>query len=280
MHIIDRQATREIDPSIHLSIVIPAYNEEQRIGSTLERICVYLMQQSYSAEVIVVDDGSHDATVQIVASFCSMAPPVRLLQNGWNRGKGFSVRHGFLHARGAYLLFSDADLSTPIEEVEKLFAALCGPCEIAIGSRGLPNSHIEVHQPWYREHMGRLFNKLVRVLAVRGIHDTQCGFKCFTRDSALNICRRMTCDRFGFDVEMLYLARLLGYRVHEVPVVWRNSPQTRVHMLRDPALMVYDLFHIRWNALGGRYDQRKHLTTTCQHCAKSGVASVPVIADE
>jgi len=238
---------------MYLSIVIPAYNEEQRIGGTLETVVAYLLRQPYTAEIIVVDDGSHDATARTVAPFCNMLPPVHLLHNGRNRGKGFSVRSGFLYARGEYLLFSDADLSTPIAEVEKLLAALQEPCDVAIASRALRGSRVEVHQPWYRENMGRLFNVFVQALAVPGIWDTQCGFKCFTREAALHICQRMTRERFGFDVEMLYLAHLLGYRVREIPVVWRNSPQTRVHAFRDSLSMLCDLLCIRWNAARGRY---------------------------
>jgi dolichyl-phosphate beta-glucosyltransferase len=246
--------------AICLSIVIPAYNEAQRISTTLHKILAYLEQQTYTAEIIVVDDGSYDATARIVASFSCNIAPVSLLQNSQNRGKGFSVRQGFLYAHGAYLLFSDADLSTPIEEVEKLFEALSEPCDIAIASRAMPGSRVERHQPWYRENMGRLFNVLVRALGLSEMRDTQCGFKCFTREAALEICHRMTRQRFGFDVEMLYLALKLGYRVREVPVVWRNSPQTRVHALRDSVSMACDLLQIRWNDLCGRYDRRPQRT--------------------
>jgi dolichyl-phosphate beta-glucosyltransferase len=245
---------------MYLSVVIPAYNEAQRIGETLGVIRAYLQQQPYPAEIIVVDDGSEDRTASIVRAFDVGLPPIQVLQNGRNRGKGFSVRQGFLQARGEYLLFSDADLSTPIEEVEKLFAALHEPCDIAIGSRALPGSRVEVHQPWYREHMGRLFNVFVQALAVPGIRDTQCGFKCFRREAALAICQRMAAERFGFDVEMLYLARRLGYRVREVPVVWRNSPQTRVRMWRDSIAMGSDLLRIRWNDLWGQYDRPVPMT--------------------
>jgi dolichyl-phosphate beta-glucosyltransferase len=240
---------------MELSVIIPAYNEEQRIGNTLRVIHAYLQRQPYQSEIIVVDDGSLDGTVALVRSCGSALPAISLLQNGRNRGKGFSVRRGFLHARGDYLLFSDADLSTPIEEVEPLFAALQGSCDIAIGSRALPGSRVEVHQPWYREHMGRLFNVFVQALAVPGIHDTQCGFKCFTREAALEICQRMTAERFGFDVEMLYVARRLGYRVQEVPVVWRNSAQSRVRVWWDSISMIHDLLRIRWNSICGRYDR-------------------------
>jgi dolichyl-phosphate beta-glucosyltransferase len=162
-----------------------------------------------------------------------------------------------LHARGEYLLFSDADLSTPIEEVEKLVAALHESYDIAIASRALPRSRVEVHQSWCRESMGRLFNFLVQALVLPGVWDTQCGFKCFARYAVLDIYQYMTLERFGFDVELLYLARRLGYAVCEVPVAWRNSPQTRVRMLRDSATMLCDLLRIRWNDVCGRYDQRK-----------------------
>jgi dolichyl-phosphate beta-glucosyltransferase len=240
---------------IELSVVIPAYNEEQRLGKTLQTVVAYLRQQPYPAEILVVDDGSQDGTAEAAQVFQGASPPVRVLRNGRNRGKGFSVRHGFEQARGAYLLFTDADLSTPIDELDKLLAALREPADIAIGSRALPASRVEVHQPWYREAMGRLFNRLVRALAVPGIRDTQCGFKCFRREAALEICRRMTRERFGFDVEMLYLARRLGYRVREVPVIWRHSPQSRVRLLRDALSMLVDLGRIRWYALRGRYDR-------------------------
>src|SRR5262249_18035052 len=234
-------------PSVRLSVVIPAYNEEGRIGDTLDRILGYLARQTYDAEIIVVDDGSRDGTAEIVTRAGGKAPPVQLLRNSRNRGKGFSVRVGFLRARGEYVLFSDADLSTPIEEVAKLLGALAGPYDIAIASRALPGSRILVHQMPHREHMGRAFNFLVQALLLPGIRDTQCGFKCFASEAALAICGRMTLERFGFDVEMLYLARLLGYRVRELPVVWRNSPQTRVRLVRDSVSMLCDLVRIRWN---------------------------------
>ena len=264
------------NPTCDLSIVIPAYNEAQRIGNTLCTVLSYLEQRSYSAEILVVDDGSYDATPQVVTAFCNQIPPVRLLRNHRNRGKGFSVRNGFLHASGAYLLFSDADLSTPIEEIEQLFAALQESCDVAIASRALAKSRVEVHQPWYRENMGRLFNVLVQTLVLPGIRDTQCGFKCFTREAALNICQRITLERFGFDVEMLYLARKLRYRIREVPVVWRNSPQSRVHVLRDSVSMFGDLLRIRWNDLCGRYQRQQHAVSQRDRKKKSPLgAAIP-----
>lgn len=245
---------------MHLSVIIPAYNEEQRIRDTLHMMQAYLQRQPYTAEIIVVDDGSQDGTASLVRAFDTSPPCISLLQNDRNRGKGFSVRQGFLHAGGDYLLFSDADLSTPIEAVETLLTELQETCDIAIGSRALPGSRVEVHQPWYRENMGRLFNLFVQALAVPGIHDTQCGFKCFRRAAALAICQRMTTERFGFDVEMLYLARRLGYRVREVPVVWRNSPQSRVRVWRDSIAMLNELIQIRWNGVRGRYDRPAETT--------------------
>jgi dolichyl-phosphate beta-glucosyltransferase len=258
---------------MYLSVIIPAYNEEQRIGETLRVVHAYLQRQPYPAEIIVVDDGSQDGTAAIVRACHGWLPSVHLLQNGRNRGKGFSVRQGFLRARGEYLLFSDADLSTPIEEVEKLFAALREPYDIAIGSRALRESRVEVHQPWYREHMGRLFNVFVQALAVPGIWDTQCGFKCFRHAAGRAICQRMAAEGFGFDVEMLYLARRLGYRVCEVPVVWRHSPQTRVRVWRDSIAMMGDLLRIRWNDLRARYDQPTGMTS--QAHAHGAIAAPP-----
>jgi dolichyl-phosphate beta-glucosyltransferase len=271
----------EVGASMHLSVIIPAYNEEQRIGETLHVIHAYLQRQPYPAEIIVVDDGSQDATATIVRACDGRVLPIYVLQNGRNRGKGFSVRQGFLQARGEYLLFSDADLSTPIEEVEKLFAALREPCDIAIGSRALPGSRVEVHQPWYREHMGRLFNVFVQALAIPGIRDTQCGFKCFRREAALAICQHMVAERFGFDVEMLYLARRLGYRVREVPVVWRNSPQTRVRMWRDPVSMLGDLLRIRWHGLRTRYEEPTGMTRQARaRCAAELLPDSHAVAKE
>jgi dolichyl-phosphate beta-glucosyltransferase len=228
---------------VELSIIIPAYHEEQRIGKSLETILAYLRPQPYASEVLVVDDGSRDGTAAIVASFQGGRPPVRLLRHAPNRGKGFSVRRGFTHAQGTYLLFTDADLSTPIEEVEKLLAAL-RTADIAIGSRALPGSRIIVPQPWSRRVLGRLFNRLVQALVLPGLHDTQCGCKGFRREAALAICQRMTSERFGFDVDMLVLARRLGYRICEVPVVWRDAPHSRVRVGRDALSMLMEVWRL------------------------------------
>lgn len=237
---------------VFLSVVIPAYNEEQRLGGTLERLFEYLQAQPYDSEVIVVDDGSRDRTAQIAAEVDAGGIPLEILQNTPNRGKGYSVRRGFLAARGERVLFSDADLSTPIEEVEKLLS-LMEEADVAIASRALADSDVTVHQPWYREGMGRMFNVIVQTFALRGIRDTQCGFKCFTREAARAVCQLLTCDRFAFDVEMLYLARKQGFIIREAPVTWINSEKSTVCPVSDSASMILDVLRIRWNDLRGRY---------------------------
>lgn len=222
--------------------MIPAFNEEGRIGSTLERIHEYLRGQPYRSEVIVVDDGSDDGTIPVAKRAAGSA---KIYANGENRGKGFSVRRGALEAAGEVVLFSDADLSTPIEEVEKLDAALREGADIAIGSRALAESDVQIHQPFYREWMGKTFNLLVRALVFPGISDTQCGFKAFRREAAREVFSRQTLPGFAFDVEVLYIARRLGYTVREVPVIWRNSPETKVGALRHSLQMFRDILKIR-----------------------------------
>ena len=235
-----------------ISVVIPAYNEEKRLGSTLERILSYMAEAGHDCEIVVVDDGSSDGTAAVAGSFSCRG--VRTLRSLSNRGKGHAVRSGMLEAGKSHVLFSDADLSTPIEEVEKLAApVLAGRAQIAFGSRAVSGSVIEVSQPFHRVAMGKTFNLLVRAIALRGFHDTQCGFKLFTRDAAREVFRRQRLSGFGFDVEILAIARRLGFRIAEVPVRWINSADTRVHAVRDSIPMFLDLFRVRWNGLLGRY---------------------------
>lgn len=239
---------------LELSIVIPAYNESRRIGATLDAALAYLAGSHTRGEVIVVDDGSRDETAALVARYAETHPAVRLLRNGCNRGKGYTVRHGVLEARGEVVLFCDADGSTPMGEASKLLAVIeAGGAEAAIGSRALPKSDLARPQPWFRRAMGWGFRNLVRLLVVRGFRDTQCGFKAFRRESAREVFRRQTLDGFAFDVEILFIARRLGYRVVEVPVRWLDSRDSRVRPGRDAARMLLDLFRIRWRALSGRY---------------------------
>lgn len=207
-----------------------------------------------SYEVLVVDDGSGDGTARVVEDFARSRPEVKLLANGSNRGKGYSVRHGMLKAAGEWVLFTDSDLSAPIGELERLFeAARREGASIAIGSRALDRSLISVHQSWFRETAGRLFNLMMRALTGLPFHDTQCGFKLFEAGAARDVFSRQRIERWGFDAEALFIARKLGYRIVEVPVRWSHAEGTKVHMLRDSLNMFIDLWRVRWNHLRGLY---------------------------
>jgi len=233
-----------------LSVVVPAYNEERRLPPTLRRICEFLQTRGHSHEIIVVDDGSSDRTAECARE--ATQGRARVVRNDSNRGKGFSVRRGMLLARGARRLMTDADLSTPIEELPRLWAQLDLGTDVCIGSRATAGAQVEVHQSWFRENTGRAFNLAVRLLAVRGISDTQCGFKLFSGPSAEAVFGLARLDGFSFDVEALFLARKLGYAISEVPVVWRNDAATRVTWARG-ALAFIDLLRIRATDLSGGY---------------------------
>jgi glycosyltransferase involved in cell wall biosynthesis len=245
--------------SPELSIVIPAYNEEARLPRALARIRDYLAAHGMAedhAEVIVVDDGSKDGTPRIVEEWAHQLPSLRLVSNGDNRGKGYSVRHGMLEARGRIALFTDADLSAPIEEADKLFAALKAGNEVAIGSRALDRSLISTHQSKLRELAGMIFNGFVRLFTGLPFHDTQCGFKLFVTEPSRIVFEQQRIERFGFDPEILFLAKRHGLRTVEIPVRWAHDPATKVHVVRDSLLMFGDLVAIRWNWLLGRYPKR------------------------
>ena len=241
-----------MNPPPDLSIIIPSFNEEQRLPDTLRKIAAYVRERRPNTEVIVVDDGSSDKTATVARSYQARIPLLRVLSNGTNRGKGFSVRHGSLEARGNIVLFTDADLSSPIEEGEKLLARLATH-DVAIGSRAVDRSLIETHQSAFRESAGIVFNRIVRIILRLPFVDTQCGFKAFRRERCRIIFEQQTIERFGFDPELLYLARHHGLSTIEVPVRWAHSPATKVSMLKDSAQMFLDVFVIRWNALRGRY---------------------------
>ena len=238
-----------------LSIIIPAYNEEQRLPGTLEKIAHFLENEPISAEVLVVNDGSSDKTVAAAESFRGKIPQLRVLSNAANRGKGYSVRHGSLEARGRIALFTDADLSSPIEESRKLIAAL-KTYDVAIGSRAMDRSLIEVHESLFREFAGIIFNRIVRFILRLPFVDTQCGFKAFRRERCRILFEQQTIEGFGFDPELLYLARHHGLTTVEVPVRWAHSPATKVSMTRDSLQMFLDVFAIRWNSLRGRYRKK------------------------
>ncbi len=235
-----------------LSIVIPSFNEEKRLPATLERIAGYIRASGRETEVIVVDDGSADDTIRVADSFRGKISNLRVVSNGQNRGKGYSVRHGSMEARGEIVLFTDADLSAPIEEADKLFAKM-DEYDVAIGSRAMNRKLIEVHESRFRELAGIIFNRIVRVILRLPFVDTQCGFKAFRRESCKNIFEQQTIERFGFDPELLYLARHHGLRTAEVAVRWAHSPATKVNMWRDSIQMFFDVVIIRWNAICGRY---------------------------
>lgn len=242
--------------NIFLSIVIPAYNESKRLPKTLDRISNYLNQKRWSDEIVVVDDGSNDNTKDIAYEFCKINPNIKLLINPINKGKGYSVRRGILDSRGKYILFTDADLSTPIEDVEKLMSHIDKGYDIAIGSRSIKGSRVILHQPFARQSMGKIFNKIVQIFTVRKIIDTQCGFKLFTNKAAKAIFTYQRLNEFSFDVEALFIAKKFNLKIKEVPVTWCNSPSSKVRILKDPILMLFDLLRIRFYELMGFY--RKH----------------------
>lgn len=246
--------TMESQPD--LSIIIPAYNEESRLPKTLDQIHAYLNAAGISSEVIVVDDGSRDGTVQCVELKSAEWPALRVVKNPGNRGKGYSVRHGMLEARGKIVLFTDADLSAPIEEADKLLAALSTK-DVAIGSRAMDRGLIEVHQPWTREIAGIVFNTIVRVILGLNFEDTQCGFKAFRREKSKIIFEQQRIERFGFDPELLFLAQRNGLAVAEVPVRWSNAPGTTVSVWDGVRAMFFEVAKIRWNAMTGKYPRRK-----------------------
>lgn len=229
-----------------LSVVIPAYNEEKRIGPTLQNILDYLSKQNYKWELIVSDDGSNDQTVNLSRGLLKDIPYARVIEAPRNEGKGSAVRRGMLAAKGKYVLFSDADLSTPIEEWDQFFQYHSKGFDIVIGSRGLQSSNIEIHQGIIRETMGRTFNAIARIVAFKGINDSQCGFKSFTQESAQRLFKLQKLNGFSFDVELMFLAQKLSYKIYEAPVTWRNSEQTRVKIFSDPIKMFADVLKIRW----------------------------------
>ena len=238
------------------TIVIPAYNESSRIPATLQSVVECIRSRGWSAEVIVVNDGSTDTTAQVVRDFARNAPEVRLLENPANRGKGFSVRAGMLAALGEVVLFTDADLSAPIEEAERLFAAIADGADIAIGSRWLEKDRQTHRQPLYRQFFGRCFNALIRAVMGLKFADTQCGFKAFTREAAQTVFQLQTIERWGFDPEMLFIALKRGFWIIEVPVSWAHDERTRMSYLKDGMKMLQEIAIIRWRAFRGLYGKQ------------------------
>ena len=236
-----------------LSIVVPAYNEERRLPKTLPRIAAFLQAQGYPGEVIVVDDGSGDSTAKVVADMAAQLPVITLIRNE-HRGKGYAVKTGMLASEGEYLFLCDADLSMPIEEVVRFLPPALQGYDVAIGSREVEGAR-RYDEPSHRHLMGRVFNFLVRVLAVRGFEDTQAGFKCFRREVARDVFPYQTMDGFGFDVEILFIAQKRGYRIVEVPIDWYYMSNSRVSPIGDSVRMLREILQVRINDWGGRYDK-------------------------
>lgn len=241
-------------PEPFLSIVIPAYNEARRIGPSLEKVALYLKSKPFPAEVLVVDDGSGDGMNEVLETFRDRFRCLRIFRSELNRGKGYSVRHGVLEARGDLVLFTDADLSAPIEEADKLLAAMERElADAAVGSRGLERKLIGIHQPFLREAGGRTFNLMVRFATGLKIRDTQCGLKLFRRAQTRRAFELLQNDGFSFDFELLFLIERLGGKLVEVPVRWNNDPATKVRVLRDAARACRDLVALRWRKATGKY---------------------------
>ncbi|RPJ55132.1 MAG: glycosyltransferase family 2 protein [Acidobacteria bacterium] len=242
-----------------LSVVIPAFNEEARLGSTLEKVLAYLDSRRLAAEIVLVDDSSEDVTFSIAQRFCEqhkLADRMQILRSSQNQGKGFSIRRGMQAARGAFALMTDADLSSPIEELGKLEREVIGGAhDIAFGSRALEDSVVALHQSWFRENSGKIFNRFVRLITGLPFHDTQCGFKLFKMSSCRALFEKQRLPRFGFDVELLYIASKWGLSMKEVPVVWRHAPGSKVRFATDAPRMFLDLFRIRWNDWRGYYER-------------------------
>ncbi len=235
------------------SIIIPAYNEQDRLGATLEKVLAYAAAQGWRSEVLVVNDGSRDATGDVAREFARRNPSVRLIENPGNRGKGYSVRNGALNTSGDIVLFTDADLSTPIEEAGKLFAAIAGGADVAIGSRWLKSELQTERQPVYRQIVGRAFNLVLWAILRINYKDTQCGFKAFSGRAARSLFSLQKIDRWGFDPELLFLARKNGMKVAEVPVEWAHDHRSKIRVFRDGFRMLADLLAVRWYQITGRY---------------------------
>ena len=238
------------DPGVELTVVVPSYNEEKRLEPGLRQALDYLARRGASYELLVVDDGSRDATAGVAAAFAGRG--VRVLRHERNRGKGAAVRTGLLASRGRKVLVSDADFSTPIGELEKLEPFLHDGTPLAIGSRGMAESQVRQHQPFYRETMGKIFNRIIRLLGVRGFRDTQCGFKLVAGEVGRSLAAELKIDGFAWDVELLWLARRRGHRVAEVGVVWINSPDSRVDPIRSSFSMLRDVLLMRFRHWGSR----------------------------
>ncbi|PWT91453.1 MAG: hypothetical protein C5B54_05245 [Acidobacteria bacterium] len=238
---------------INLSLVVPVFNEEKRLSEPLLHAYEYLKTNNPEHEILYVDDGSTDRTHDLLNELTKQVPTLKVLQNPKNEGKGAAFQNGLAHAKGDVVLFSDADFSAPIEESARLLRALQEGYDIVIGSRGLPNSNIEVHQAWTREYMGKIFNFIIRSILPLRFHDTQCGFKMFTQKAVRTIVPKLRIKGFAFDVELLIIGQANQLKIAEIPVTWRNVLDSRVHPIRNSLEMLRDTFRIRFNLANNRY---------------------------
>ena len=253
------------------SFILPAYNESQRLSESIPKVLEYVRERGFAAEIIVVNDGSTDLTADLVRRFAAAHPMIVLLENPGNRGKGYSVRNGMLHARGEVALFTDADLSSPITEADKLFGALSAGADVAIGSRWLQRELQTERQPLLRQLYGRLFNLGLRVVLGLRYKDTQCGFKAFNRGAIDTVFTRQRIERWGFDPELLFLADKFKLKTLEVAVEWAHDHRSKIHPARDGLRMGIEMLEIWWNAILGRY--RKPMLVAAR---KSSPASTSV----
>ncbi len=260
--------------ALSYSFVVPAYNESERLTVSLPKIFAYVGKRQLASEIIVVNDGSSDDTAAVVRGFMQQNANVRLVENPGNRGKGYSVRNGMLHARGDIVMFTDADLSSPIDEAEKLFAALEQGADVAIGSRWLRAELQTERQPWYRQLYGRFFNLALRVTLGLKFRDTQCGFKAFTKTAAQTVFTRQRIERWGFDPELLFLANKFQLRTAEVPVAWAHDHRSKISPLRDGIRMGLEMLAVRWNDLQGLYKLPSYVPAEAE--AKPAPAPVPL----
>jgi len=238
---------------MHLSVIIPAYNEEKRLPKTLVEIDKYLRKQDYDYEIIVVNDGSKDKTAQIVEDFKSKIANLKLIDNKINHGKGYVIRQGMLEAKGEFRVFTDADNSTPIDQIEKMWPEFEKGYDVVIGSRDIRGAVLEPPQPWWRRFLGEVFGLLTNlIVGTWGIKDTQCGFKGFTQRATKDIFPRCKINRFAFDPEILIIAKKLGYKIKEIPIFWRNDPRSKVKF-KSMIKMGFDLLKIRWNLITKKY---------------------------
>jgi glycosyltransferase involved in cell wall biosynthesis len=238
---------------MELSVVIPAYNEEKRLGRTFDVIIAFLQKTGREWEIVVHDDGSKDGTVELVRRYSARHPTIRVNLGGANRGKGYAVKHGMLQAKGDWRLLTDADLSTPMEEFDKLWPWTQKGFPVVIGSRKIAGAQIEVRQPWIRQRMGLAYSYICKTFLATPVLDFTCGFKIFRGDTAQEVFSRSIIDRWGYDSEVLFIAHRLGYKIKEVPVVWRHDTESKVRLGSDTLSSAKELLAIRWNAIRGKY---------------------------